>query len=48
VCVDLRLLDTDFAEQFRKSAAGLAAQAGKNLGERSGAARKGMPSWRLS
>jgi len=35
VCVDLWLLNTDFAEQFRKSAARLAAQAGKDLGEQS-------------
>ena len=31
--VDPRLLDPDFQEQFGKSAAGFAAQAGKDLGE---------------
>src|SRR5215212_12131189 len=35
VCVDLWLLDTDSAEQCGKSAARLAAEAGKDLGEQS-------------
>src|SRR5215216_5766137 len=35
MCVDRRLLNADFAEQFGKSATGFAAQAGKDLGEQS-------------
>ena len=33
--VDHRLLNADFAEQFRKSATGFAAQAGEDVGEQS-------------